>query len=65
MAETNVVQIARTLVLSHGPDALPLARRAAENVRHFGMPERESWWRRVIDAIEAMQREGQSTDQRQ
>jgi hypothetical protein len=47
--------LARALVKCHGKDALPLAERAAENVRQLGMPRQLTEWNRVIAAIKKMQ----------
>jgi hypothetical protein len=47
--------LARSLMKLHGTKALPLAERAAENVRQLGMARQLTEWKRVIAAIKKMQ----------
>jgi hypothetical protein len=43
------------MVEAHGPNALAIAERAAENVRLVGMLDRAAEWALVIDEINAIQ----------
>ena len=46
---------ARVMVDAHGPNALAIAERAAENVQRVGMLNRAAEWALVINEINAIQ----------
>jgi hypothetical protein len=48
--------LAVALVAIHGAEAIPVAERAAENIRKLGMTEKQKEWLRVVDAIKRIQR---------
>lgn len=51
--DEDVRQFARAMIYANGaPNALSIARRAAEFQRQRGRSERVAWWLRIVDAIE-------------
>jgi hypothetical protein len=47
--------LARALIAAHGLDALPIAERAADNVRNVYMTDKTKKWAAVIAAIKEIQ----------
>jgi hypothetical protein len=51
--EEDVRQFARAMIYANGaPNALTIARRAAEFQRQRGRPDRVAWWLRIVAVIE-------------
>jgi hypothetical protein len=48
--EQEIQLIAESLVRAHGAGAAAKAHACADNVRAFDLPERATWWERVIAA---------------
>jgi hypothetical protein len=57
MPESEIVLIARALIVAHGAEAGTAAERALANVRRLGMEERAQWWGRVARAIKEIEAE--------
>jgi hypothetical protein len=52
MAESEILQFARSMIEANGVDALSIARRVARQQERLGMLDRVDWWQDVIAALE-------------
>lgn len=55
MPDSEIVLVARALIVAHGGDAGTAAERALTNVRRPGLVERAQWWERVAHAIKEIE----------